>query len=128
MLLLFARRLHSICFGSPLIALPSELIKMSIDSLVISRFTYALSVWGPMLYKFQLNCLQHLNNWGCVSLPLYRNMTMCMSYHRYQLNWLSLPSLIKYYSLCIMHKIYYGTNVPLNPPITFGSSHAYRTR
>ena len=42
-------------------ALPSEVIKMLIDSLVLSRFAYALPVWGPMLSKFQLNRLQHLH-------------------------------------------------------------------
>ena len=51
-----------------------------------------------------------------------------VSYHRYQLNWLSLPSLIEYRSLCVMHKIYRDTNVPLTPPIVFGSNHAYHTR
>ena len=65
---------------------------------------------------------------GCVSLPLYRNMTMCLTTVISLTAWLSLPSLIKYCSLCVMHKIYYSTNVPLNPPISFGSSHAYRTR
>ena len=82
MLLLFARKPRFIRFGSPLIGglyhlklsrcwitshrrvLPSEVIKMLIDFLVLSRFTYALPVWGPMLSKFQLNCLQHLHNWG----------------------------------------------------------------
>ena len=106
-------------------ALPSEVLKMLIDSLVLSRFTYALPVWGPMLSK--LNRLQHLHNWGVritASLRKYDHV----SYHRHQLNWLSLPSLIEYPSLCVMHQIYRDTNVPLNPPIKFGSNHAYHTR
>ena len=102
-------------------ALPSEVIKMLIDSLVLSRFTYALPVWGPMLSKFQLNRLQHLHNWGvCITASLRKYDHV--SYHRYQLNWLSLPSLIEYRSLCVMHKIYRDTNVPLTPPIVFGSN------
>ena len=36
--------------------------------------------------------------------------------------------MIEYRSLCVMHKIYRDTNVPLNPPIKFGSNHAYHTR
>ena len=74
-----------------------------------------------ILSKFQLHRLQHLHNWGvCITASLRKYDHV--SYHRCQLNWLSLPSLIKYRSLCVMHKIYYG---PLNPPIIFGSSHTY---
>ena len=45
------------------------------------------------------------------------------------LNWANLAqakSLIK--NPGAMHKIYYHNNVPLNPPIVFGSDHIYRTR
>ena len=92
-------------------ALPSEVIKMLIDS----------PVWGPSY----VCCLSFsLIVCNTASLQKYNHV----SYHRHQLNWLSLPSLIKYHSLCVMHKIHYGTNVPLNPPITFGSSHTYSTR
>ena len=99
---------------------------MLIESLVLSRFVYALPVWGPMLSKSQLDRLQHLLNWGVritASLWKYDHV----SYHHHQLNWLSLSSLIKYHSLCVMHKLYCGTNVPPNPPIMFGSSHTYST-
>ena len=51
-------------------ALPSEVIKILIDSLVLSHFTYALPVWGPMLSKFQLNRVCNICTIGeCVSLP-----------------------------------------------------------
>ena len=107
--------------------LPSEVIKMLIDSLVLSRLSYALPVWGPMLSKSQLNRLQNLHNWGV-------RITACLqkydhvSYHRHQLNWLSVSSMIRYRSLCVMHGIYHHNNVPFDPPIIFGSTHAYRTR
>jgi len=33
-------------------SLPTEVIKMLIDSLVLSRLMYALPVWGPLLSQF----------------------------------------------------------------------------
>ena len=44
-------------------------------------------------------------------------------------HWLSIPSLVRYRSLCAMRQIYYSEHdTSLNPPITFGSSHNYNTR
>ena len=96
---------------------------MLIDSLALSHLLYALPVWGPMLSKVQLNRLQHLHNWGVrisAGLQKYDHL----SHHRHQLNWLSVSSLLKFRSLCVMHKIYHHNNVPLDPPITFGSQNS----
>ena len=49
-------------------ALPSEVTKMLIDSLVLSRFSYASPVWGPMLSKSQVYRLQNLHNWRALTL------------------------------------------------------------
>ena len=99
-------------------ALPSEVIKMLIDSLVLFVLLVRYQCGVLCCLSFSLLCLQHLHNWGVhitASLRKYDHV----SYHCHQLNWpwLSLPSLIKYRSLCVMHKIYYGTSVLLNPPI-----------
>jgi len=77
--------------------------------------------------SLSLVILQNLHNWGVRITACLRKYDH-MSHHHHQLNWLSVSSLIKYCSLCIMHKIYYHNNVPLSPPIVFGSDHTYRTQ
>ena len=37
---------------------------MLINSLVLSRLMYALTVWGPLLSQFDIRHLQYLYNWG----------------------------------------------------------------
>ena len=51
---------------------------MLIDSLVLSRFSYALPVWGPMLSKSQVYRLQNLYNLGWVLLLAYGSMILCL--------------------------------------------------
>ena len=109
-------------------SLPNEVIKMLIDSLVLSRLIYALPVWGTMLTSAHQQRLQRLHNWGvriAASLQKYDHV----SYHRHKFHWLSVPSLVKYRSLCAMRQIYYSQHdTSLDPPIMFGSSHHYHTR
>ena len=84
-------------------------------------------MWGPLLSESQLNRLQNLHKWGVritACLRKYDHVT----YHRHQLNWLSVSSMIRYRSLCVMHGIYHHNNVSFDLPIIFGSTHAYRTR
>ena len=45
-------------------SLPTDVIKMLIDSLVLSCLIYALPVWGPLLSQFDIHHLQRLHNWG----------------------------------------------------------------
>ena len=62
-------------------------IKMLIDSLVLSRLTYALFVWGPPLTQASINRLQRLQNWGvrmARSLRKYDHI----SHHLSSLLWL----------------------------------------
>ena len=42
--------------------LPVRLIKLLMDSLVLSHMQYALPVWGPSLYQHHLQRLQRLQN------------------------------------------------------------------
>ena len=44
--------------------LPNDVLKLLIDSLVLSRLSYALPVWGPAISKQNLHRLQRLHNWA----------------------------------------------------------------
>jgi len=72
--------------------------------------------------------LQWLYNWGvriATSLQRFDHV----SHHRHIFNWLSIPSLLKYCSLCAMQQICHLENdTSLHPPIVFGSIHDYHTR
>ena len=58
-------------------AVPSEVIKMLMEPLVLSHFVYALPVWaGSYVRSVNFSLIQHLYNWGYVSLHLYGNITM----------------------------------------------------
>jgi len=57
--------------------LPTSIVKMLIESLVFSHYTYTLPVWGPAINKDSLSPLSHLQNWA-VHLAC-RSMTMCHS-------------------------------------------------
>jgi len=45
-------------------SLPTEVIKMLLDSLVLSPLIYALPVWGTMWTLAHQQQLQQLHNWG----------------------------------------------------------------
>ena len=64
---------------------------MLTESLILSQFDYALSVWGPPLQR----CLQHLQNRAIrvtKSLRKYDHV----STHRNNLNWLPISHQIKF--------------------------------
>ena len=42
--------------------MPSAVLKLLVDSLVLSRFGYALPVWGPAISKTSVNRLQRQQN------------------------------------------------------------------
>ena len=43
-------------------SLPYEILKMLVDSLVFSRLTYALPVWGPAVHQNSLSRINRLHN------------------------------------------------------------------
>ena len=45
-------------------SLTPQVIKMLVDSLVLSHLQHALPVWGPPLPQGSINRLQKLQNWG----------------------------------------------------------------
>ena len=99
------------------------------ESLILSRFDYALPVWGPPLQQCQVSCLQHLQNRAVrvtKSLRKYNHVSV----HRNNLNWLPISHQIKLRSISAMFRYYCqgGRCLLLDPPIQYGRQHLYRTR
>ena len=71
---------------------------MLVESLVFSRYAYALPVWGPAIHKDALSRLARLHNHG-----IRLTCGFCgydhVSQYRAQLGWLPVDSFIKYHSL-----------------------------
>ena len=101
--------------------LSSVVIKLLVDTLVLSHLDYALPVWGPPLTQASINHLQRLQNWGVritKSLHKYDHVSHPLN----SLSWLPVNRQIQYRSLCAMHRHYLGNAIPFVPPITFGVS------
>ena len=107
--------------------LPTEVIKMLVDSLVLSHLIYALLVWGPLLSQSNIHHLQRLHNWG-VRITTSLQKFDHVSEHRANFNRLTVSTLIKYRCLCALHKIYVGDDTVLDPPVVFGTNHKHHTR
>ena len=107
--------------------MPNDVLKLLIDSLVLSHLTYALSVWGPAISKQCFTRLQRQHNWA---VRIVKNLKKFdhVSAHRTELGWLPVDALICYCTLCTMHQLYHRTFTLLNPPIMFGPQHTYSTR
>ena len=109
-------------------SLPSDIIKMLVESLVFSRYTYALSVWGPAIHQDSLSRISRLQN-RAVRMTCNLRKYDRISHHRGNLRWLSISSFIRYRSMLTMFDNYYlEKGVALEPPILFGVQHSYRTR
>ena len=105
-----------------------NLMKMLLESLVLSHLSYCVTVWGPSLGSTLLQRLQRMQNRAvrlCCSLRKYDHVSAF--YHR--LNWLPLPCFIQFRSLCLMYRQYHHFKcIPLEPPIVFGRTSSYCTR
>ena len=110
-------------------SLSPTIIKMLINSLVLSHLDYALPVWGPPLMQNLVHRLQRLQNWGIRIIYSLRKYDHVSKY-RNKLLWLPIKNHIRYRCLCAMHHYHYSQNnvIPLNPPILFGSYHNHNTR
>ena len=109
----------------------SSIIKMLVECLVFSRYSYALPVWGPTIHKDSLSRLSRLHNRGirltCGLCGLHKYDHV--SQHRARLGWLPVDSFVKYHSLITLFRDYYiGGSVSLNPAFQFGCTHSYETR
>ena len=107
--------------------LPNDVLKQLIDSLVLSRLTYALPVWGPASSKQCIMRLQRQHNWAVRIVKSLRKYDH-VSAHQVSLGWLPVETLIRYWTLCTMHQLYHKQTVLLDPPILFGSEHNYSTQ
>ena len=107
--------------------MPNDVLKLLIDSLVLSRLSYALPVWGPAISKQNLHRLQRLHNWAVRIVGGLRKFDH-VSGHRVALGWLPVDTLIQYRTLCTMHQLHHRTFNLLDPSILFGPQHTYSTR
>ena len=108
-------------------SLPSDIIKMLVESLVFSRYTYALSVRGPAIHQDSLSRILRLQN-RAVHMTCNLRKYDRISHHRGNLRWLSISSFIRYRSMLTMFDNYYlEKGAALESPILFGVQHSYRT-
>ena len=105
-----------------------NLMKMLLESLVLSHLSYCVTVWGPSLGSTLSQRLQRMQNRAvrlCCNLRKYDHISAF--YHK--LNWLPLPCFIQFKSLCSMYRQYHHFKcIPLEPPIVFGGTSSYCTR
>ena len=106
----------------------NSLMKMLLESLVLSHLSYCVTVWGASLGSTLLQRLQRMQNRAvrlCYDLRKYDHVSGF--YHRLQ--WLPLPYFIQFKSLCLMYHQYHQVKcIPLEPPIVFGGTTSYSTR
>jgi len=104
-----------------------SLMKMLLESLVLSHLSYCVTVWGPSLGSTLLRRLQRMQNRAvrlCYNLQKYDHVSEF--YHRLQ--WLPLSHFIQFKSLCSMYHQYHQVKcIPLEPAIIFGGTY-YNTR
>ena len=105
-----------------------HILRMMVDSLVLSQLNYALPVWGPPLSSDLINHLRRLHNRAvCVVFGLHKYDHV--SSHCSRLGWLPLESTIRYRSLLAMHQQFVGDRcLLLDSPIQFGTQHQHHTR
>ena len=87
-------------------SLSTTIIKMLINSLVISHLDYALPVWGPPLTQNLVDRLR-LQNWGIRIVYSLRKYDHVPKY-RNNLSWLPIKNHIRYRCLCAMHHYHYS--------------------
>ena len=85
--------------------LPAYILKLLMDSLVMSHMQYALSVWGPSLTQNQLLRLQRLQN-RAVRLVFSLNKSDHISEYYQELRWLRVSQLIQFCIACVMYHQY----------------------
>ena len=106
----------------------TTIVKMLMESLMFSRYTYALPVWGPAISRDFLSRLDRLQN-RAVGIFCGLWKYDCVSQCRAGLRWLAVSQFIQYRSiLAMLGKDYLGEGVAFSPPVTFGCKHSNGTR
>ena len=108
-------------------SLPSNILKMLMESLVFSRLTYALPVWGPAVHQDSLLRLNRLHN-RAIRITCGLRKSDHVSSHRQTIGWLPVSLLIQHRTLCAMMDHYIGRGIQFNPPLQFGRLHTHNTR
>ena len=109
---------YYLCLISPHVKfLPTTIEKMLMESLMFSRYTYALLVWGPAISRDFLSRLDRLQNRVvCLfcGLRKYDRVSQC----KVGLRWLPVSQFIQYRSvLAMLGQHYHGEGVAMSPPI-----------
>ena len=110
--------------------LPMFILKLLVESLVLSHLNYALPVWGPALAHDLLARLVKMHNRAIRVIDGLKKFDHVSSFRR-QLNWLSVDSLIQHRCNILMYRYYnseHNNCILLNPPIQFGRQSIYLTR
>ena len=110
--------------------LPMFMLKLLVESLVLSHLNYALPVWGPAFAHYLLARLVKMHNRAIRVIGGLKKFDHVSSFRR-QLNWLSVDSLIQHRCNALMYRYYnseHNNCILLNPPIQFGRQSIYSTR
>ena len=108
-------------------SLPFNILKMLMESLVFSRLTYAIPVWGPAVHQDSLLRLNRLHN-RAIRITCGLRKSDHVSSHRQTIGWLPVSLLIQHRTLCAMMDQYTGRGIQVNPPLQFGRLHTHNTR
>ena len=79
-------------------SLPYDILKMLADSLVFSRLTYPLPVWGPAVHQNSLSRINRLHN-RAIRIVCGLCKLDHVSRHRQAIGWLSVPLLTQHHTL-----------------------------
>jgi len=113
--------------------LPDAIIKLLMNSLVLSQLYYALPVWGPSLLQCHITRIQQLQNRAVRLIYRLHKYDHITEYYN-RLRWLKFPQLIHFNSVCSVFQQYHqyqyhsSRGIPLLPPIQFGNQTCYNTR
>ena len=86
-------------------SLTFDILKMLVESLIFTRFDYAIPVWGPPLQQCQVARLQHLQNRAVRVTKSLRKYDR-ISAHPNNLNWLPISHQIRLRRVCAMFRYY----------------------
>ena len=96
--------------------LTDDFLKTLAESLVFSHLIYCLPVWGPSLPHCSFERIKRMQNRAvclCRCLHKYDHV----SHHYHSLNWLPFELLVRYRSLCALHRMFKYQRLPLDPVV-----------
>ena len=88
--------------------LPDNIIKLLLESLVMSHLNYALPVWGTSLTQQNISRIQRLQN-RAVRLLYHLNKYDHITSYYNRLQWLKFEQLVKFHTTCIMFHYFHSS-------------------